>query len=900
MTERAFTAFISYRHQSPDKDVAQRLHTAIETYRIPAAIRKKTGRKKMGLVFRDEEELPLSSDLGKDIETALDSSDWLIAVCSPRYLESRWCMRELEYFIEKKGRDHVLTILVEGEPKDSFPAALQVREDGKGVEPLAADVRAESAAAALKKLKGEKLRLLAPMLGVPYDDLRMRERQRRRKRIASLAAAALVSAGALTGVLIHNERLREEAREQERIAEEQRRLAEEERVRAEQERLSAVSNSIGEALQVAAAYREDSDNRRAAGTLLDALALSEANGDMRRAEILDGLRRAMYIEPFTVVSKLDLQNTRLTNAQMSADGKRAVCIANGNSLAMLDLEQSRVAYAVSKGNEQVDYVGFSPDGSRFVALYGYYHYATVWNTEDGSEVFTYTSKTDEKQRVSGAVFLGNADTLLVQDHDRIYRISLPDGKEELFYTVGEQQDGYDYTNNLYTFIFHKPLDEIITLGEEAYPHVPLLASPDGTKVLVSGLVGKTGTIILNEKGERVSLLDRMSAVIMDRYALSPDGKYAFCISPAMNLVCGWETESGRLRYMNKYNGGFFNGISDPVFSPDSSKVAYILQDRLVVSDAARGKELAGADLEWEDPVQPFLYWSADGGLLTCFTPNLYFIGAESGNVILHQPSGINDMYNNAVPAGDSLVLVTRGGGEAVLYSLPAAASVAFREDYSGGMGGYDPLSAPASPWAEEPVSEHHLTETFMSINGIAQEQPQLFYSREGNYAAWVSQDGNIEVFRKEEPGKVYLQTAQFIYAPAAFGIVGDTMVAADNTSRLMFQNLKDGTMTVLKEGAAHTTFVFSGNFLMASRGDALAIDVYDVEKAELLFSMVSAEPFEKMGFSDDGNWAAGLTAGGQYMTGDLLQDETALLEAAGRFAPAHWKTGISQQLQPLR
>ena len=54
-------------------EVAQRLHTAIETYRIPAGIRKKTGRKKMGLVFRDQEELPLSSDLGKDIENSYNA-----------------------------------------------------------------------------------------------------------------------------------------------------------------------------------------------------------------------------------------------------------------------------------------------------------------------------------------------------------------------------------------------------------------------------------------------------------------------------------------------------------------------------------------------------------------------------------------------------------------------------------------------------------------------------------------------------------------------------------------------------------------------------------------------------------------------------------------------------------
>ena len=46
--EQRFTAFISYRHQSPDQEVAKWLHTAIETYHIPAAIKKQTGIRKMG------------------------------------------------------------------------------------------------------------------------------------------------------------------------------------------------------------------------------------------------------------------------------------------------------------------------------------------------------------------------------------------------------------------------------------------------------------------------------------------------------------------------------------------------------------------------------------------------------------------------------------------------------------------------------------------------------------------------------------------------------------------------------------------------------------------------------------------------------------------------------------
>ena len=159
MERQKYCAFISYRHVSPDSDIAKALHTAIETYGIPGSIKKQTGRKKMGKVFRDQEELPLSADLGADIEAALDASDWLICVCSPRYLESRWCLREAEYFLQHKGRNRILAVLAEGEPSDSFPEALcwDVSENGERipVEPLAADLRGATPAESRKKLRSE-------------------------------------------------------------------------------------------------------------------------------------------------------------------------------------------------------------------------------------------------------------------------------------------------------------------------------------------------------------------------------------------------------------------------------------------------------------------------------------------------------------------------------------------------------------------------------------------------------------------------------------------------------------------------------------------------------------------------------------------------------------------------
>ncbi len=200
-----YTAFISYRHLTPDEEVAKKLHTMIETFGVPAPLKRSLEIKNMGRVFRDQEELPLSSSLGDDIHQALDNSDWLICICSPRYLTSRWCMEELRYFLSLGRADRVLTVLVEGEPDEAFPEAIRYQMvDGVRVEkePLAADVRANSLEEILKKLKSEKLRILAPMLGVSYDDLRKRARRRKNRIIASITAAAFLLLSGFLGYAI--------------------------------------------------------------------------------------------------------------------------------------------------------------------------------------------------------------------------------------------------------------------------------------------------------------------------------------------------------------------------------------------------------------------------------------------------------------------------------------------------------------------------------------------------------------------------------------------------------------------------------------------------------------------------------------------------------------------------
>ncbi|MDE7254525.1 MAG: toll/interleukin-1 receptor domain-containing protein [Acetatifactor sp.] len=194
-----YDAFISYRHTEPDMYIAKKVHKGLETLKVPRGVTSKSGKKKIERVFRDQEELPIGSDLGDNIRTALEESEYLIVVCSPRTPESTWVQKEIDTFISLHGRERILAILVEGEPQDAFPEKIQVDEEGNPVEPLAADVRGATKREMNRKLRTELIRLAAPLLHCSYDDLRQRHRERRMKKVM-FAASAVAVAGVLFGV----------------------------------------------------------------------------------------------------------------------------------------------------------------------------------------------------------------------------------------------------------------------------------------------------------------------------------------------------------------------------------------------------------------------------------------------------------------------------------------------------------------------------------------------------------------------------------------------------------------------------------------------------------------------------------------------------------------------------
>lgn len=205
MQEFTYDAFISYRHIPHDKAVAVKLQKLLEHY-IPPKHGTYTNTKRIKKIFRDESELPTSGDLDADIKKALRESAYLIVVCSEETKHSQWCLKEIEYFKELHHghNENILTLLVSGDPSAVFPDALfyetkeeitpegEVQTKAVLVEPLAANVTAESTVQSLKKLKTEFLRIAAPILGCGYDDLYRRQQKRLIKNIITAAAAVVM------------------------------------------------------------------------------------------------------------------------------------------------------------------------------------------------------------------------------------------------------------------------------------------------------------------------------------------------------------------------------------------------------------------------------------------------------------------------------------------------------------------------------------------------------------------------------------------------------------------------------------------------------------------------------------------------------------------------------------
>ena len=443
-----YWAYISYSHQ--DSKWADWLHKALERYKVPSRLVGQESRdgkvpKRPFPIFRDREELPTSSDLGANIREALRQSRCLIVICSPRSAVSRWVEEEVRVFKALGRGDRVLCLIVDGEPNASdkpelglaecFSKALRYRVSLDGqltaerVEPIAADLRPGKDGKTNAKLK-----ILSGILGIGYDELRQRDKQRTLQRRVQLGIGTFVLISIVAGVWHRGQKI---VKEQEHVSWLQRRA---------DEIVTLLDISPVEALVLAIHITGESYSRfgdvisKVQSSLNIALERAREQNIIRGESSLtsvtfspdgktivgdDGTVRLWDLKGYPIGGPFEWHNRGVTSLAFSPDGKTIASAGADNTVRLWNLTGNPMGRPFIGHAGAVLSVAFSPDG-KIVASGGEDKTVRLWdlNGDPIGEPFT-----KHKFGVTSVVF--NRDGQIIYDEADISSLAFANtGKKE--------------------------------------------------------------------------------------------------------------------------------------------------------------------------------------------------------------------------------------------------------------------------------------------------------------------------------------------------------------------------------------------------------------------------------------------------------------------------------------
>ena len=445
-----YNAFISYKHAPEDNKVAEAVHRGLERFHIPGKIRKKTGIKRISRIFRDKDELPITSDLSDTIAHALAESDYLIVICSTNTKQSAWVPLEIEYFLKNHTKRQIFTVLVNGEPYDVIPEILlyedRVVKDENGneqtvripIEPLSCDYRIPPA----KAKRTELPRLASGIIGCAYDELMNRRRAYKMKQLTAVFSIALALLLGFSGYMYYS---RDQIRKNylESLKNQSRYLANESGNLLEKEqRITALQ------LALEALPKDDEDERpvtaEAVKALTDATLAYEGNNGTN-------IHAAWNYQMGGIV----------TDFHVNEAGTLIAIFDEGNVVGVWDTNTHENKLYVDDLKEQVDGIRFADDAKLLVwtdhSLYAY-------DTGKGEQLFAYT---DKKTIFEDRYHLMMTDReVYLSTYDNAYhKIDLATGKLLDTITLPQQE------------------------GFEDFSIVESRISPDGKKIAFRGIGG---------------------------------------------------------------------------------------------------------------------------------------------------------------------------------------------------------------------------------------------------------------------------------------------------------------------------------------------------------------------------------------------------------------------------
>jgi tetratricopeptide (TPR) repeat protein len=209
MLEDRYDAFISYR-RSDGSTVARWLRRELVRFRAPRSMRAQFGRK-LKVYLDTAYERGTSDFYEQNVRPALLSSSYLLVVATPAAIRrsdevASWIAREISDFTAGPNGQNVIAVRGAGEFNDPLPGDLATRFPNIEI----VDLRGASRfwylyPARIARLTSEKLKLVAPLLDVPFDEmpkLRQEEERRQQSLMGSITGAVLAVLVAVSGLSI--------------------------------------------------------------------------------------------------------------------------------------------------------------------------------------------------------------------------------------------------------------------------------------------------------------------------------------------------------------------------------------------------------------------------------------------------------------------------------------------------------------------------------------------------------------------------------------------------------------------------------------------------------------------------------------------------------------------------
>ena len=399
-----YEAFISYRHNPRDSLIAKTISERTEGYRIPTSkLRSELGKKKIGRLFRDEDELPFGGVINDAISDAIRSSRRFIMLLCPDYLdENHWCIYELAEFLKTHHYRDVVVVVSSGDIAELTKQTSEIIRNkglhfyddvdltGRPVDPFAVELSAYFDEKELKKaLISKRLKIIAGILDIDYDDLNRRERRRQiRRRWAILTPViTVVSAFAIVvSFLAYNINL------QKNEIEIQKNDIEAQKNTIETQKTVAQKNEISLLLESSKNAAVNGDRLAGMRYALDSYAIYDevyADGDTETLQtIKQALEGSVYFGNLQLLAPIKSGNRRFGGMEFSPNDRYILgMLGYYNDAVLIDARSGDILYTINRVRPYGDYAltfhSFSPSGEYFVTGFGVYSCEIViWRTGD--------------------------------------------------------------------------------------------------------------------------------------------------------------------------------------------------------------------------------------------------------------------------------------------------------------------------------------------------------------------------------------------------------------------------------------------------------------------------------------------------------------------------------------